>query len=126
MNAAIGAPTGVAEGVAAPLNEGLTLADSACKSVAGYISLYRTIKWLSVWATVVTVAAVASRFFEGSTRIQTTIESVAPDTHAMHDFPMAVVTPRQEQRTRRVRRYRTNLTDRREAYYETEYYTVTL
>jgi len=88
-----------------------------CDSVAGYISFVYTIVSGIVVLIIGIVAHIISKMIKGSIRIQTTIDSVAPDTHVLHEFPEIIITPRQETFSRRVKRANK---------YVTEYYTVTL
>lgn len=89
----------------------------ACDSVAGYISFVETAKYIVMLLVVSMIASFVSKLFEETTRIQTTIQDVAPDTHVLHEFPSVTITPRQERRSRRVKQG-----DR----YVTEHYYVTV
>jgi hypothetical protein len=90
---------------------------SVCDATAGYISFRYTISSAFIAFTIAVTAHLISRFTKGSTRIQTTIASVDPDTHVLHDFPDAIITPREEERSKRVRQG-----DK----YVTKYYKVTV
>ena len=75
-----------------------------CDSVAGYISFAYSIKSLALHVVVILIAFLISSVTEGSTRIQTSIDSVLPDTHVQHEFTDIAITSRKEERSRRVRR----------------------
>ena len=88
-----------------------------CDEYAGYISLYYTLRRLFGLVVVALALRLANMFLKGATRIQTTITSVQPDTHVLHEFPEARIVPRPVTKSRRVRRGKT---------YRTEPYTVTV
>lgn len=82
-----------------------------CDTYAGYIAFYYTVKRLVVAALALTITKFIGSSLKASTRIQTVIESVAPDTHVLHTFRGVVVTPRQETRQRHVRRNNRHVTE---------------
>ena len=86
--------------------------------MAGYISFVYTVKSALVSVVVLYIAYGISSVMKGSTRIQTTINSVAEDTHVLHDFPDAIITPRQEKRSRKVKQGNTYVT---QTYFVTVY-----
>ena len=108
----------MASNITSAIMNALGKTSDTCDSVAGYFSFAYTIRSIIVGYIVYMIAYIISKYTKGSTRIQTTIRDVAPDSHALHDFPDVIVTPRQVQRSRRVRQGNTTRT---ETYFVTVY-----